>query len=75
MDGRRFNGEFARHRRKNLNLSTEQVAARLGHTVTRWSVYKYETGGAQPKTAVANRLADVLGVTTADLYAPVEVTQ
>jgi len=75
MDGRRFNGEFARHRRKHLSLSTEQVAAALGHTVTRWSVYKYETGCAQPKNAVADRLADVLGVTTADLYTPAEVTQ
>ena len=53
-------GEQLRRRRKELGLSREELADKLG--VTRSAVGNYETGLSAPKESVLLRLFDVLQV-------------
>lgn len=50
-------------------LSLDGLAARLGGLVTKQALSKYETGKAKPSPAVLNKLASVLGVKAASLWA------
>ena len=59
-------GEQLRQRRKELGLSREELADKLG--VTRSAVGNYETGLSAPKESVLLRLFDVLQVEPNYLY-------
>lgn len=59
-------GEQLRQRRKELSLSREELADKLG--VTRSAVGNYETGLSAPKESVLLRLFDVLQVEPNYLY-------
>ena len=59
-------GEQLRRRRKELGLSREELADKLG--VTRSAVGNYETGLSAPKESVLLRLFDVLQVEPNYLY-------
>lgn len=57
---RTFSGSRLRDQRRLAGLSVHDVASRVGRSC--WSVYRYETGQAQPPIPVADALADVLGL-------------
>jgi predicted transcriptional regulator len=57
---RRFSGPRLRDQRRLADLSVHEVAARVGRSC--WSVYRYETGAAQPPIPVADALADAVGL-------------
>jgi Zn-dependent peptidase ImmA (M78 family)/transcriptional regulator with XRE-family HTH domain len=62
-----MNGHRLRQFRLARGMSLEELAAALGGLVTRQALWKYEQGKAQPGAAVANKLANVLGIKTINL--------
>jgi transcriptional regulator with XRE-family HTH domain len=60
-----FSARRLRDARKGSGLSRERAAVAAGLSAS--TVFRYEEGTAQPRVDIAARLADVLGVTLADL--------
>lgn len=60
-----FDRHAARRRRYELGLSVAQTAETAN--ITRWALYKYEAGTAQPPPDVLLRLAAALRTSTDDL--------
>ncbi len=58
-------GKFISQKRKELNLTQEQLAEKLG--VSNKTVSKWETGKCMPDYAVVKSLCRELGVTVAEL--------
>ncbi|MFD4788884.1 helix-turn-helix domain-containing protein [Streptomyces sp. NPDC058459] len=57
---RQFSGPRLRTQRRRAGLSVAQLASHIGRST--WAVYHYEAGAVQPSIAVADTLADTLGV-------------
>ena len=58
-------GKFIAHKRKEKNLTQEQLAEKLG--VTNKTVSKWETGKCMPDYSVVKTLCEELGITVAEL--------
>ncbi len=58
-------GKFLSQKRKEKNLTQEQLAEKLG--VSNKTVSKWETGRCMPDYAVIKTLCDTLGITIAEL--------
>ena len=58
-------GKFISHKRKEKNLTQEQLAEKLG--VSYKTVSKWETGKCMPDYAVVKPLCEELGITVAEL--------
>ena len=58
-------GKFISHKRKEKNLTQEQLAEKLG--VSNKTVSKWETGKCMPDYAVVKPLCEELGITVAEL--------
>ena len=58
-------GKFIAHKRKEKNLTQEQLAEKLG--VSNKTVSKWETGKCMPDYSVIKNLCDELGITVAEL--------
>ena len=58
-------GKFIAHKRKEKNLTQEQLAEKLG--VSNKTVSKWETGKCMPDYSVVKILCEELGVTIAEL--------
>ena len=58
-------GKFIAHKRKEKNLTQEQLAEKLG--VSNKTVSKWETGKSMPDYSVVKILCEELGVTVAEL--------
>lgn len=65
-------GSRVLQRRKQLNLSQEELALRIG--VSQHQISKYERGKNNPTAEVLNALADALGTTTDWLLGRTEIT-
>ena len=63
-------GQRIRLYRKKLNISQEELGARLG--VSRQAVSKWETGTADPSTSNLLALAKLFGVSAEELLRSVE---
>ena len=60
-----FTGKFIAHKRKEKNLTQEQLAEKLG--VSNKTVSKWETGKCMPDYSVVKTLCDELEITVAEL--------
>lgn len=58
-------GKYISHKRKEKNLTQEQLAERLG--ISNKTISKWETGKCMPDYAVVNRLCEELEITVAEL--------
>ena len=58
-------GKFIAHKRKEKNLTQEQLAEKLG--VSNKTVSKWETGKCMPDYSVVKNLCEELGITVAEL--------
>ena len=58
-------GKFIAHKRKEKNLTQEQLAEKLG--ISNKTVSKWETGKCMPDYSVIKNLCDELGITVAEL--------
>ena len=58
-------GKFIAHKRKEKNLTQEQLAEKLG--VSNKTVSKWETGKCMPDYSIAQPLCKELGITVAEL--------
>ena len=58
-------GKFISQKRKEKNLTQEQLAEKLG--VSNKTVSKWETGKCMPDYSVVKSLCDELGITVAEL--------
>ena len=58
-------GKFIAHKRKEKNLTQEQLAEKLG--VSHKTVSKWETGKCMPDYSVVKNLCEELGITVAEL--------
>lgn len=65
-------GKTLKQLREEAGLTQEQLAFRMG--VTRATIYNWETGAVQPSRQYIKPLADLLGVTTAAIYAAIDTT-
>jgi transcriptional regulator with XRE-family HTH domain len=69
MEGMRMNqlmtGKFISQKRKEKNLTQEQLAEKLG--VSNKTVSKWETGKCMPDYSVVKNLCEELGITVAEL--------
>ena len=58
-------GKFIAHKRKEKNLTQEQLAEKLG--VSNKTISKWETGKCMPDYTVVKSLCEELGITVAEL--------
>ncbi len=58
-------GKFIAHKRKEKNLTQEQLAEKLG--VSNKTISKWETGKCMPDYSVVKNLCEELGITVAEL--------
>ena len=58
-------GKFIAHKRKEKNLTQEQMAEKLG--VSNKTISKWETGKCMPDYTVVKSLCEELGITVAEL--------
>ena len=58
-------GKFIAHKRKEKNLTQEQLAAKLG--VSNKTISKWETGKCMPDYSVVKSLCEELNITVAEL--------
>jgi transcriptional regulator with XRE-family HTH domain len=64
---------FIAARRRERGLSLRQVAESMG--VSKSNIYYWESGKVRPKAGALEKLADVLGVSAADLFTLAGYTQ
>ena len=61
-----FSHQRLREIRQERDISREQLAVSVGRSYP--SIHHYESGGTVPSIAVAERLAEALGVPVSDLF-------
>ena len=71
FDTREF-GTHMQTKRKNCNMTQQELAAKLG--LTRQAVSKYETGESFPDISIVIKMAEIFGTSIDELVHPKGVT-